>query len=323
MAILKNRALYILIILAVFTICSNSCKNPTSNTIKIGVLDGPSAISFIQLIDKPLTINGKKTEVIIKSDPQQIQALMMQKKLDFAILPTVMAANLYNKGIPYKIVAIPIWGTLYLVSSEKNIKSLSNLNGHTISVFGQGATPDILLQSYIRYNQLKNIKIDYSHTGNHDLAQALLQGKVRTAVLSEPLVSNVLLKDSSLKLLTKLNCEYLFNRINSNIFAQTSFLVSDKFTSDYPSLVNKISDAYSKSCKFVEEQPEQAVDLVLKHHLLTNRMVASNGIKLCSIKYIGAFAVEQELMKYLKIFYDYNPATVGGKIPDRNIIYQP
>jgi len=77
---------------------------------------------------------------------------MMQHKLDFAILPTVMAANLYNKGVDFKIIAVPIWGTLYVLANHPGIKSFSDLNNQTISVFGQGATPDILLQRFVEYN---------------------------------------------------------------------------------------------------------------------------------------------------------------------------
>ena len=34
-------------------------------------------------------------------------------------------------------------------------------------------------------------------------------------------------------------------------------------------------------------------------------------------------AVERELMEYLNIFYEYSPKSIGGKLPPRNIIYQP
>ena len=30
-----------------------------------------------------------------------------------------------------------------------------------------------------------------------------------------------------------------------------------------------------------------------------------------------------ELMEYLNIFYEYSPKSIGGKLPPRNIIYQP
>ncbi len=313
------RSIYISFII----FCCFSCKQQESDTIRIGVLNGPTAISFIQLIDKPLIINGKKTEIIIKSDPQQIQALMMRNELDFAVLPTVMAANLYNKGVDYKIVAIPVWGTLYVLSNQSGIKSFNDIEGRTISVFGQGATPDILLQRYIEYNQLNAVKIDYSYNGNNDLAQALLQKKVKIAVLSEPLVSSLIARDSTLKIISKLDCEYFYHNSEVDIFAQTSFLVSSKYIKYYDSEIHQLIDAYSKSCSFVNEQPEQAIDLVIKHRLMTSRNEARIGLPLCNIHYFGAFAVERELMEYLNIFYEYDPKSIGGKLPGRSIIYQP
>jgi len=315
----QMRPIYILFII----FCCFSCKEQKSDTIRIGVLNGPTAISFIQLIDKPLMIDGKRTEIIFKSDPQQIQALMMRNELDFAVLPTVMAANLYNKDVDFKIVAIPVWGTLYLLSNQPGIKSFADLEGQTISVFGQGATPDILLQRYIEYNQLNAVKIDYSYSGNSDLAHALLHKKVKIAVLSEPLVSSLLARDSTIKMISKLDCEYFFHNSNVDIFAQTSFLVNSKFIEDYDAEIHKLTEAYAQSCNFVNEEPEKAIDLLLKHKLIMDRTEARIALPLCNIHYVGAFAVERELMEYLNIFYEYSPKSIGGKLPPRNIIYQP
>ena len=138
---MKKFSLIIFIIILIFS----ACKPKEDNVIRIGVLDGPTAISAIRLIDKPLQINGRKIELIVKSDPQQIQAMMMRHKLDFAVLPTVMAANLFNRGVDYRMIACPVWGTLYIVSNNKDINLFEDLSGRTVSVFGQGATPDVLL----------------------------------------------------------------------------------------------------------------------------------------------------------------------------------
>ena len=77
---MKKFSLIIFIIILILS----ACKPKEDNVIRIGVLDGPTAISAIRLIDKPLQINGRKIELIVKSDPQQIQAMMMRHKLDFA-----------------------------------------------------------------------------------------------------------------------------------------------------------------------------------------------------------------------------------------------
>lgn len=301
-----------------------SCHEKPSNVIRIGVLDGPSAVSFIQLIDKQAVVNGKKVEIILRSEPQQIQALMMRNELDFAILPTVMAANLYNKGVKYKIVSIPIWGTLYIMTNLNDSATYTQLNSKTIGVFGQGATPDILLQGFIKYHDLQDININYNFTTNHDVAQALQHKKLNYAVVSEPLVSTLLSRDNDISIVSPLNCEVFISNTNVDIFAQTAFLVNEKFLNNNDcTVIRQIINSYTNSCDFVNEKPEEAAQLLVKHRIVANIEIARLSLPLCNIRYRGAFAVEDELMRYFKIFYEYNPKSIGGKIPNRNIIYQP
>jgi len=313
-----QRAVLLILIIAFYS----SCTNKTPNTIRIGILEGPSAVSFIQLIDQPSEIEGRKIEIIIKSEPQQIQALMMQGKLDFAILPTVMAANLYNKGLKYRLVACPIWGTLYIVTNETDIADITNLKGQTISVFGQGATSDVLLRRLLHQNGVANAKIDYTHATNNEIAQALLLKKIKVAVVSEPLVSKLQAQDKSIHIVKKLGCEEYLDNLDRNIFVQTSFLVSDRFTVDNANLVKLVCDAYSNSCNYTNEQPEKTAELLVENKFLPNIEIAKSSIPLCNIHFVSSFAIQEEVNRYLNIFYKYNPESIGGKVPDSDFIYQ-
>jgi len=272
--------------------------------------------------NQPL-INDKKVEFIIKSDPQQIQALMMQNEVDFAILPTVMAANLYNKGIDFKLLACPIWGTLYILTNNKYIKKLDDLHDVKISTFGQGATPDILLQRYIQYNKLGDVAIDYTYSNNKDIAFALIQKKINLAVVSEPLVSQLMLKDRTIKIVSKLNCQDELGIYDKDIFVQTAFLVSEKFIKNHASDILPVCKAYSNSCHFINEQSEDAAKLLVEHKFLPDVQTAKKSLPLCNIQYVGAFALKLEVSRYLNIFYEFEPASIGGKIPDQHFIYQP
>ena len=302
-----------------FTLIS-SCIHKSSDSIRIGILDGPSAISFIQMIDHPPVIAGKKVEIIIKSEPLQIQALMMQGELDFAILPTVMAANLYNKGLKYRMLACPIWGTLYLL---KNDSSILDLTGKTISVFGQGGTSDILLRRIIKQKKIANVNIDYSYATNYEISEALLHKKIKLAVVSEPLVSNLLAKDSSVQIVMKIDCEEYMDNSGKDVFVQSSFLVSESFTIKNPSIVEQVCEAYSNSCNFTIEQPHRTAKLMVKHQFSHNTAIAERSISLCNIRYVSAFAIEKEMNRYLNIFYKYNPKSVGGKMPNNDFIFEP
>ena len=311
----------ILLLLSVFLFLS--CKNKTDNAIRIGILQGPTAVSFVHMMADPPKIEGKSIKFIVKNDPQQIQALMVNNELDFAVLPTVMAANLYNKGLKYRMVACPIWGTLYLVSNSNTTTGIGDLSGKTIGVFGQGATPDILLQHFLEKNNIDNVKLDYTFTNNSDLSMALLSKRIKIAVISEPLVSTVLSKDKSLHIISKLDFNEFIENADKDIFVQTAFLANYDFALEYPTTMHLICEAYSASCNNVNEQPEKTAELLVKQAILTDKNVALASLPLCNVRYVASFAIESEINKYLEIFKEFNPKTIGNKLPDRNFIYQP
>jgi len=299
-----------------------SCSDKTSDTIKIGLLEGPSAISFIKSIDNPPIINGKKVEFIIKAEPQQIQALMLQKKIDFSVLPTVMAANLFNKGVDYKILACPIWGTLYILSKDSTIENLNNLENKKISVFGQNLTSDILLRKLLKMNGIKNVKIDYTFTSNSELAQGLLNNKISTAIISEPMVSLLINKNKNIRIISELSCEYFQNKINKNIFVQSAFTVSKSFSDKYPETVKLVCNEYAKSCEFVNNQPDVASAMVVKAKILPDLFTAKQSIPRCNIRYVKINIIENEIYGYLQLFLDADTKSIGNKLPSHDFIYK-
>lgn len=299
-----------------------SCSNESPNKIRIGIPEGPSVVSFIKMMDDSVLINGEKVEFIVKSDPQQIQALMMQNKVDFAILPTNMAANLYNKGLEYKMIACPVWGTLYILSNLPEVNELSDLKNRNVGVFGQGTTADILFQKLIQKKGIENVFIDYRFTGNFELSQALRLKKTNIAVISEPLVSKLLKQDSSIHIVERLSCEEYMNEKDRDIFVQTAFLVNEKVVRHNHQIIKEICNAYRSSCNYVVQHPDEAADMLVKRGILPDTCVAKESILLCSINYVAAFAIEDEIYSYLKIFYDFNPESIGGKLPSRDFIFR-
>jgi len=297
-----------------------SC-NVKENNIRIGILDGPSFISFIQLIDEPPVIKGRKVEFIVKSEPLQIQAMMMQNKLDFAVLPTVMAANLYNKGVDFRLVAIPVWGTLYLMSNDPEIDNLNQIKNQKVHLFGQGSTSDILFREFLNKNNHDKILIDYSYSSNMELSNALLQHKIKLAIVSEPLVSILLTKDPAIKILTEIKPEDTNSNDYESLFAQTAFLVNSSYADKYRNTINIISAYYAESCDFTYQQPEISADLLVKHNFYPDKETALRSIPLCNIQFRYAADAKESIFRYLKIFHTFEPKSIGGKMPDDRFIY--
>jgi NitT/TauT family transport system substrate-binding protein len=310
-----------IIFFILITVAFISCKTERNEIIRIGVLNGPSAMSFIKIIDENPTIENKRIELIIKDEPQQIQALMIQNKLDFAVLPTIMAANMYNKGVNYRMMACPVWGSLYILSNNPQITKIEDLKGTKLAIFGQGATTDVLMQREIGLNRLENLKLDYTYNTNATLGMALQNNIIENAVISEPLVSIILNKNPKTHIVSKLNCQEFFGNSDIDIFTQTAFLVQSSLIKNDGELVDVVNQLYISSCNFINDEPVNAAKLLVKHGFFENAATAMASIRLSNIKYISAFAIEHEVERYLKIFYEFNPASVGGKIPDKNFIY--
>jgi len=298
----------------------SSCSNSTADEITIGIPDGPSVISMMRLIDQPPVIDGKKVKLIVQPEPLQIQALMVQNKLDFAFLPTVMAANLYNKGVDYRVLAIPVWGTLYVVTNDSSIHDTSDLHNMTVHIFGQGATADVLFRHYMQAKELKNLHIDYSYTTNQEVALALLHRTIRTAIVSEPLVSMLISKDTKIKIISELTVETGENHLQNNMFAQTALVVNSVFAQKNPEYVAKILSHVEASSMFTRIQPEKTAYLMLQHKYTDDIGTALRSIPLCNINFVRAYRIREEISRYLTIFYTFDPASIGGKIPDDQFI---
>ncbi|NDV46364.1 ABC transporter substrate-binding protein [Paludibacter sp. 221] len=316
--------IFCFVLVIVFSLCYVSCtKKSVQETITIGVLEGPSAVSFIKMIDKEHFVDNKKVKIIVKDEPAQIQAMMMRNELDFAVIPTVMAANLYNKGVKYRMVACPIWGTLYMLTNDEDIRTLNDLTSKDVAVFGRGLTADILTQHILKQENVNCNSIDYRFNSNVELTQAFIAGEVKTAVISEPYVSMLLDQNPDIRIVRKLTPQRYTEDTGNNSFVQSAFLVSDKFAKHHPHLISKINDAYVNSCNFVNENPETAAELMVKNKITTSIEIAAKSIELCNIQYVAAFALFRELYSYLNVFYTHNPESIGGKIPGNDFIYQP
>lgn len=302
-----------------------SCKNPIEDkTITVATLKGPSAMGMIKMIDSISNNKSSKTKILILNEPIQVRKLMLENKVDFAILPTTMGAILYNKGIEYKLAAIPVWGTLYLFGSDTTIRTWNDLIGKKIYLMAKGMTPDILFKYLLIQNNIdpeKDVQLDYSYPTHIDLANAVAAGQAKLGVISEPMVSLVIQKNKNIYSLFDLNAEW--QKVNKNIpIAQTALMVNSDFAEKNHDLVDQFIKHYKKSTDWVNANPDSAASLIVKFEILPNTEVAKSSIPRSNLKLIYSEDIKTEIYNYLELFYTLNPDIIGGKIPDKDFILQ-
>ncbi len=315
-----------LIIFIVFSLLVG-CRNPVRNdgdklSYKIATLKGPSSIGMIRLIDSINNADNTNIQIDILNEPIQVRKMMLDGTADFAILPTTMAAILYNKGLDYRLIAIPGWGTLYLVGEDTTITRWEDIRNRRVNVMAKGMTPDVVFRYLLQKNGInpdKDITLDYSFPTHIDLANAIAAGQAELGVIPEPLVSLVMHKNKKVYPIFDLNLEW--NKQQNAPIAMTAFLGKESILKDSPQLTEQLISSYKNAVRWVNQHPDSAANLIVKYGILPDYEVALQSIPRSNLNFKRANNIQTQIDAYLKVFYDMNPDIIGGKIPDENFYY--
>lgn len=315
---------YLLIIVFLLYGCGNGTRHDADGSKYIlATLKGPSAMGMIKMIDSLNKGTGHRVEVKILSEPLQVRKMMLDGSADFAILPTTMAAIMYNKGLKYRLIAVPVWGTLYLVGSEAGVDSWEDLKGKRIYVMARGMTPDVMFRYLLTKNGIdpdKDVNLDYSFPTHIDLANGVAAGQAPLAVISEPLASLVIKRNKDIRRILDLEEEW--NRFEDIAVAETAFLGKESVIQKDRETVDGIVSAYALSTDWVNQHPDSAAVLIVKYGILPDTDVAASAVPGSHLKFVKAYDAQKEVEDYLNVFYKLNPDITGGKIPDENFIYR-
>lgn len=279
-------------------------------------------MGMIKFIDSISIIGDSHIKVEILNEPIQVRKMIIEGTADFAVLPTTMAAIIYNKGIDYRLIAIPVWGTLYLFGNDTSITKWEHLRGKRINVMAKGMTPDVLFRYLLEQNGLdpnKDVTLDYSFPTHIDLANAVAAGQASLGVISEPMVSMVMQKNTSVVPIFDLNNEW--KKLQSIPIAQTALMVNNSFAIKNHKVIEYIINSYKYSSQWVNQYPDSAASLLVKHNILPNYEVAYNAIPRSNLMFVNAREVRDGINSYLRVFYEMNPDIIGGKMPNEDFIY--
>lgn len=278
-----------------------SCTEKDPNVVSIGLLNGPSSIGMVKSIDNTNYHEGKQIHYKIKDNPQHLRALLQSGNLDMAILPMTMVYSMIENNVDISIFAITGWGNLYLMGRD-DINSLMELTGKSISVPGEGQTPDLVTNFLLEKNMIKDkVHINYTYTAPLLLASALAVGKIEYAVLPEPLASLALSKDSTL--MRSLDLAEVWDESLPNIpLIQSVFVVDNDFYRKNTPWFNTFTPILKKNSIDVRNKPFEALELAVKHKLLPPQLLVGDIVTNSKLDYEDAEDMPGQLLKYLEVF---------------------
>lgn len=312
---------FILVFSMVLTACSNEPKNPTQVNV-IG-LKGPTSIGMIKLIDeKALNGDGYTVEYSTVDAPDIITGKIINNEVQIAAVPTNLAAVLYNKTEgKVQFLAQNTLGVLYAVGKD-NISSLEELEGKKVAMSGKGAVPEYAVNYILSQNNLTD-KISIDYLPDHaTVAQALLAGDIDVAILPQPFVTQVTLKNTDIKILIDLNEAWEEASGGESVLSMGCLIINKEFADNNKKFVKEFLELYEQSVNFVNSNPAEASVLVEKNEIINNAALVEKAIPYCSIVYKNAQDAKGEINAFLQVLFDSDNKSVGGKLPDESFYYK-
>ncbi|RRD56449.1 ABC transporter substrate-binding protein [Comamonadaceae bacterium OH2545_COT-014] len=294
------------------------------------VLAGPyAAVSYplLRIVESgALADVADKVEFIPWKNPDQLRALAVGQSAGFMAMPSNVAANLYNRGVPLRLLNISAWGLLWMISRDAGLKTLADFRGKEVVMPFRGDMPDIvfrLLATRQGIDPDKDLTLRYV-ASPLDAMQLLLTRRADHALLAEPAASVGLRKSGSFpvsvvapELHRSVNLQAEWGRVLQRPprIPQAGITVLGPHAGN-AALVARFQQAYADALRWCQADPAACGQMTARHiDMLTPEGVA-DSVRVDNAAFVTASAARPELEFFFQQLLARQPGLVGGKLPD-------
>ena len=295
-----------------------------SKDVRVKTYNGLPAISICKLIKEEDNIKSSyKTSYTIESNDKKLIESLNKKEVDIALVPTDMAAKVYNKNSSYQICASIGQGSYYLVTSDPEVRGFnSTLINKEIAIAGESSMTDNIVKAILKKNNIDETLVKFKYTNTvPKLVKTLTLGEIYIGIVPETSLTSLLYKHSGLKILASTNDAYENTFDISEGYPQFSVIVRKDFAKNNKEYVNKFLSKVKESIEFVNNNPLQAGAYGEELKIPIKPQILSKAIKRCNLKFIEIDKFKQNYKYLFDILYNYNNEAVGGTVPDESIYH--
>jgi NitT/TauT family transport system substrate-binding protein len=300
---------------------------PAATTeVRVSSLKGPTSIGLVRFMDEasrtPDDLANSYTFNIVGT-ADEIAPGLASGDIDIALVPANLSAVLYNRtegGIT--ALDINTLGVLYVVSADASIASLDDLSGKTVLMTGKGTTPEYVMNYLLAQSGLTDrVTLEYKSEAT-EVAALIAADPTAIAVLPEPYVTSVTMKDPNLAVRVSLTEEWdrLQGAAGGRLITGVT-VVRTAFLKEHPEAVQEFLEHQTASVASALEEPAAAASLVVEAGIIDNAQIVERAIPNCNLTcYFGA-EMKADLSGYLAILFEQDPASVGGALPNDDFYY--
>ena len=250
-----------------------------------------------------------------------LKSLLVNEETDLAATPSYVAANLFNKGVALRLIAMQVWGMLYVIGpSGSSEQGLEALRGKTVGVPMPNDMPDLVFR-YLLGQKGWDVDSDLSktpYTEGQDALNALLTGEVEYAVLPEHAASLSLTKgkQQGLSLERTLNLQDLWAEVTGGAapLPQAGRVMPQTRTHDHPQQGGAVLNELEAAVADVNGQTDETVQTISDTTGVPVPVVKETIPRL-QLKIVAAADARGELEDFYTRMSTLDPDIIGGSLP--------
>ena len=302
---MKKLLAILILVVMVFAV---GCAKAPAEPINVAALKGPTGMGISYMMD-----DTKKYNVELQDAPDVVTGKFISGEIDIAAVPLNLAAVLYNKTEGNVVILnLDTLGVLYIVENGETIQSLSDLAGKTIYASGEGSTPQFVLDYLLAQNGLTD-QVTVKYVGEHSaLAAMVASGEAQIALLPEPFVSSVTVKNPAVRVALDLNAAW--EEASGTKLVMGVYIASRTFYNEHPDQIKAFLSDYAASVEKVNSSPD-AAQKIADLGIVGSAAIAEQAIPRSYIVSITGDEMKSAASAVLNVLFTANPASVGGKLP--------
>lgn len=319
---MKNKKIIFVSVLIVIAVCSafmfTACKGEKGENrtdLRFAVPDGTPALAISKMFEDNKTLEGYNMNYAIVA-PNLIASEMTGGKADILIMPTNAGAAQIKKGVEYKLAAVSVEGSLYVVGKGSGELTLDGLvadlkSGKKMASIGLTSTPGIVFK-YLAgsdYDEIKNNIEAVSDASQAINALSRESNACDYALVGEPAATAVIGKPN-LNVNKRLNLQTEYAKKSGvDNFPQASLFVKNSLVTD-TKFMTALFAALEASRDWIFSSDAATVNARMESAGSTSKFPA-DSISRCAVAVKKAEGGEREIIKeYLALMN----ITVGDDI---------
>ena len=309
------------------------CSETHVENITVYVPDGGPALGMAYLMKDVKAIDGVTIKYEIVKGAQEIAAAVTNGDADVAIMPTNLAAKLYNAGKEIVLVGTNSHGLLYLLSDQENF-ALNDLKGKVLHLVGQAGTPEAVVKKVLDANSIAYEESDAPVDGKvalkfyadgSQVIQGLVSGSIHYAILGEPAVSTALQKAAAknVQIVADLQALWATATGSDASYPQTALVVKKSLIKTDEKLVQKIAEQTVVN-KVKLSRSATSYLAYLRDEMGATQVPATltaEGVLRVNLDPTFGAAAKTEIEAYLNVLLAFDKTLIGGKLPDSGFYY--